>query len=72
MMARSQKFNYDVAAIVHPMSDVLARVGIYRDADTHEAFEHLREYVEGENDPAERAAMHKVLDALEELAKLAE
>lgn len=66
------KFNYDVAAIVHPMSDVLARVGIFRDADTREAFEHLRDYVNGEQDATERAAMHKVLDALEELAKLAE
>lgn len=68
----SATFNYDVAGIVHPMSEVLVRVGIYRDADTREAFVHLREYVNGEQDEEERAAMHKVLDALEELARLAE
>jgi len=65
----SDRFNYDVAGIVHPMSEVLVRIGIYSDKDVQEALSILREYADGEQDRAEREAMHKVLDAVEALYK---
>ncbi|KKN33894.1 hypothetical protein LCGC14_0799170 [marine sediment metagenome] len=65
----SDRFNYDVAAIVHPLSDVLVRVGIYSDKDVLEALSILREFADGENDQSEREGMHKVLDAVEALYK---
>lgn len=65
----SDRFNYDVAGIVHPMSEVLVRVGIYSDKDVQEAISILREYADGEDDQPDREAMHKVLDAVEALYK---
>jgi len=65
----SDRFNYDVAGIVHPMSEVLTRIGIYTNEDVQEALSILREFVDGENDQQEREGMHKVLNALEEIYK---